>query len=209
MSARELRLLVDVTQYVDWPARSGVQRVLLHLANEWSGKAIDARFGFIRKGQYATGPVSQLGSVIGSTFRTADTTAPIASRTVRDALLAVSDRRVRIAEIENCFDAYLLPEPSLRRDNLTVADRLRTSRRTIAFFIYYDALPLTHPQFFPRFTDGLGAVTRYHQVLSRAHGVAFISAAMKEVFERRLARRSLTHAVVARPGADGLAPDRP
>ena len=71
-------------------------------------------------------------------------------------------------------------------------------------FIYYDALPLTHPAFFPRFADLNGTVTRYHQAVARAENVAFISPAIRRLFEQRLARRRLPSAIVVRPGADGL-----
>ena len=134
-----------MTQYVSWPATSGIQRVLRHLAGDWPSDVIDARYGFVQGRRYVTGPISMLGSVIARAFQTAPKGSPISSEQVRAALSDAAVQTTPIGEIEATFGAYLLPEPTLREDNLAVAAGLLTSRRTIPFFIYYDALPLTHP----------------------------------------------------------------
>jgi glycosyltransferase involved in cell wall biosynthesis len=201
------RLLVDVTQYVSWPATSGVQRVLRHLAEDWPGQRVEARFGFIEHGRYVTGPIAELGYVIGSTFRGCGHLGIEArSGFVRRALRETVSAAISIREIETSFDAYLLPEPSLRQDNIAIAARLLESRRTTAFFVYYDALPLTHPQFFPPAIEREAPLIRYNRTVSRSDNVAFISSATRRVFEARIARRSPQHAIVARLGADGLKP---
>ena len=197
-------LIVDVTQYAHWPAVSGVQRVLLHLAEDWPGVDIDARFGFLDEGRYTTGPLSALGTVIGSAFRAGGTDASARAEFVLDSLRNASDQQVDLNEVDRVFDGFLLPEPTLRAENLEVLIRLEASRRTPTFFIYFDALPLTHPQFFPRAADGHGAVGRYHRAVARSENVAFISAYTKTLFEERIARRKLDNSIVARPGADGL-----
>jgi glycosyltransferase involved in cell wall biosynthesis len=204
MPRRPPRLLVDVTQYVNWPATSGVQRVLFHLAEDWSGDTVDACFGFINGRRYVTGPISRLALVIGSVFSARGAREQASSRAVQDALSANGTQNVPIKDLERHFDAYLLPEPTLRRDNLDVAERLQRSSATSVFFLYYDALPLTHPQFFAGSADRAVEFLRYHQSVVSADNVAFISQATKEVFELRLARRSPRNAIVVRPGADGL-----
>jgi glycosyltransferase involved in cell wall biosynthesis len=196
------RLLVDVTQYASWPAKSGVQRVLLHLAAEWPGDRVAARFGFIDGSSYVTGPIEWLGSVIRLTFATSNGRDSVEE--VRDALRARSAETIATDDVEQVFDAYLLPEPTLQRDSLAVAERVRARGRIGAYFIYFDAIPLTHPEFFAKATDTDGSVTRYHQVLSGMDHVAFISAAARELFEGRIARRRLDGGRVATLGADGL-----
>ncbi len=202
--AQAPRLLVDVSQYVRWPAVSGVQRALGHLAHNWDGHAVDARYGFIEDGSYVTGPFSELGSLVASTFR-ADERWPepstrSRSRDVRDALLSCSNETVRADRVEAAFDAYLLPEPTLHEDSLAVAMHLRS----VAFFIYYDALPLTHPQFFEPSVDGRAILTRYHLAVVGSENVAYISESSRRTFEQRIARRKPTNGIVVRPGADGL-----
>jgi glycosyltransferase involved in cell wall biosynthesis len=148
-----------------------------------------------------------LGYVIGSTFRGCGHLGIEArSGFVRRALRETVSAAISIREIETSFDAYLLPEPSLRQDNIAIAARLLESRRTTAFFVYYDALPLTHPQFFPPAIEREAPLIRYNRTVSRSDNVAFISSATRRVFEARIARRSPQHAIVARLGADGLKP---
>jgi glycosyltransferase involved in cell wall biosynthesis len=208
-------LIIDVTQYAHWPATSGVQRVLQHLAQDWPSMGIDARYGFLHEGRYTTGPLSALGTVIASIFRAGGTYAPSRAEFVIDSLRSAADERIEPDELDRHFDGYLLPEPTLRADNLDVAAQLEAVGRTPTFFIYFDALPLTHPQFYPRGADSHGAVGRYHRAVARSENVAFISASTKALFEQRIARRTLDNAIVAKPGADGLPaisptpPDRP
>ena len=201
------RLLIDVTQYANWPATSGVQRVLRHLAKEWPSGSIEARFGFIEKGRYLTGEIADLGSVIASTFgETRSNGVDLARRptSVQKALRRAASGTVATRKVETSFDAYLLPEPSLREDNLAVATRLLHTRSVPSFFIYYDALRLTHPEYFPSDVDRELPVIRYNQVVARAENVACISAMTRAIFESRIARRKPEHAVVLRLGADGL-----
>jgi glycosyltransferase involved in cell wall biosynthesis len=202
----ERRLIVDVTQYAHWPATSGVQRVLLHLAQDWPGLETDARFGFLHEGRYATGPLPGLGTVIASAFRAGGSGFPARSEFVLDSLLSATDTTVDPHEVDRAFDAYLLPEPTLRADNLDIATQLQSRAHTQTFFIYFDALPLTHPELYPRSADGHGLVGRYHRTVARSENVAFISGSTKTLFEQRIARRTIKNAIVARPGADGLPP---
>jgi glycosyltransferase involved in cell wall biosynthesis len=179
--------------------------VLHHLACAWPEGVIDARFGFISGGRYVTGPVDALGVAIGATFQ-AGSSSSTTSEAMQGILRSECDQIVAISDIDKSFRAYLLPEPSFRRDNLAVAEGLQNAPRTTSFFIYYDALPLTDPQFFPRGADKIGALPRYHQAVAASENVAFISERTREVFESRVARRVPTNAIVSRPGANGLVP---
>ena len=207
MTAGSHRLLIDVSQFVSWPTATGVQRVLRHLAENWGGDEVEAWYGFIDKKRYVTGPLEAFSSVIASSF----TTAPRNGRRIAaevdyitTELHAAAERILTPDDVEATFDAYLLPEPTLRADSLSVLTRLRNSRRTRPFIVYYDALPLTHPQFHPRNADVHAAVTRYHRTVSEFDNVAFISEAARQVFEMRIARRRPKNAVVIRLGADAL-----
>ena len=103
------RLLIDVSQYVSWPATSGVQRVLLHLAQGWSGTEVNGSFGFIDNGSYVTGPLVELAAVLALSFESSGDA--MSSEDVRRTLHKASDQLVPTSDVETNFDAYLLPEP--------------------------------------------------------------------------------------------------
>jgi glycosyltransferase involved in cell wall biosynthesis len=196
------QVLFDVTQYVSWPARSGVQRVMARLVASWQGISVQPYFGYIEDGRYVTGPLAAFASLIGETFaERAQLPTPVAARAV---LRAAADTETSAAELEKRFDAYLLPEPSLQQQTLQIASGLLRRGRIPVFFLYHDSFPLTHPWFFPPRADLDVIVTRYHQAVSRARHVAFISTVTRELFERRLVRGRVPDALVATLGADGL-----
>jgi glycosyltransferase involved in cell wall biosynthesis len=181
-----------------------VQRVLRHLAEEWPDGRVEARYGYLEGRRFVTGPISALGSAIASLFRVPSSSSATASEIVRSTLAGAAEQSFSTREVERFADGYLLPEPNMHPASLAVAERLRGCTRTIPFFIYYDALPLTQPSLFPAHADrGLG-VTRYHHTLAAADNIAFISRAVREDFESRIARRKLPNAIVARPGGDAL-----
>lgn len=201
MATARLPLLVDVSQYAGWPATSGIQRVLKHVAQDWPGAHFEACFGFLEGKNFVTGPISDLGELIAAAF-----TGRIDAASLGTALRERTDRAVASDRVEASFAAYLLPEPTLRSDNLAVADRLVSRGALPTFFVYYDSLPLTHPQLYPRNIVGHVEVDRYNRVLAKSDNIAFISNRSRGVFEARIARRELANAVVLRPGADSLAP---
>jgi glycosyltransferase involved in cell wall biosynthesis len=204
VSATRPRLLVDVTQYVNWPATTGVQRVVGHLAADWEGSFLDAKFGFIERDVYVVGPIENLGSAIATTFeRLGNTDIDERGRFVRTSLFRET-KRIPLSDVGQAFDAYLLPEPSLRADNLAMATDLLRRGCPVAF-IYYDALPLTNPEYFARDAAREPPLIRYNHTVAGSECVAFISHAARRTFESRIARRTLRDAVVAPLGADGLA----
>jgi glycosyltransferase involved in cell wall biosynthesis len=200
------RVLVDVSQWVQWPAATGIQRVLGHLAARWRGEEVEASFGFLENGAYVVGPIAGFASVIRARFETqgpGDDPAVTGASVVRE-LRTLGDGHVPTDRLAATFRGYLLPEPTLRADSLAVFASLNTASSVVPFALYYDALPLTHPESFPRNADRSGAVTRYHRVVSQTDNVAFISESTRRVFEARIARRRLRNGLVAQPGADAL-----
>jgi glycosyltransferase involved in cell wall biosynthesis len=191
-------LLVDVTQYASWPARSGIQRVLANLAAEWPGKRVSAHFGFLDDGAFVVGPLRPLGERIRESFARGH--FPPGPDTEHELLRSVSTARVATGSIEESFDGYLLPEPTLDAASIAVAERLQGSRRTSSFLLYFDPLPMTRPELFPHAADASLTVTRYHLLAARAANVAFISDAVRQEFETRLARKRVPNPLVARPG---------
>jgi len=186
--------------------------VLRHLAGNWPGERFEPSYGFLENRRYVVGRLSSLGEVIGSTFgEHARLDVQTRAATVRKALRATATASIARHELQATFDAYVLPEPSFHKESIAVASRLMRSEGTTAFFMYYDALPLTHPEFFHLDAEREMPLIRYNTTVARSDNVAFISGWIREVFEARIARRTLRNAVVTRLGADGLikAPPRP
>jgi glycosyltransferase involved in cell wall biosynthesis len=202
-----MRLLVDVSQYVSWPATSGVQRVIGRLAREWPDGDVEPWYGYLEDKRYVTGDLRVLGSLIESTFagstRRSNDIANAAAE-ICASLREQADGSVDGTAVAEHFDGFLLPEPTLRSDSLHVAaELLRTAPKKV-HFLYFDSLPLTRPSVYPRRADDLLRVSRYHLLVARGENVAFISNASKREFERRLARRTIANTVVATPGADAV-----
>ncbi len=193
-------VLFDVTQYASWPATSGIQRVLLQLATRWSHRRLEAKYGVLDGDSFAVGQLSTLSDVMMQRFSSSETSA----LEPRSQLLAQAESKISWARLRRHFDAYFLPEPSLDPGSVSVAQwAVRSARSPTAYFLHFDALPLTHPHCFPRETDGF-AFTRYCRSMVGANTIAFISNHARGVFETRVARTSVTLGIVARPGADGL-----
>ena len=192
-------ILFDVSQYAAWPATSGIQRVLLQLATRWTHRRLEAMYGVLDGDSYAVGPLSTLGDVMSRRFSAPETSA----LEPRRQLLARAESMRPRAHLRRHFDLYFLPEPSLDPVSVSVAQSAVRSRSPSAYFLHYDALPLTHPHCFPRETNGF-AFTRYCRSMVGAETIAFISNHARSVFETRVARAPVARGIVARPGADGL-----
>jgi glycosyltransferase involved in cell wall biosynthesis len=204
------RVLLDVSQWAHWPAATGIQRVLGHLAERWHGDEVEASFGLLENDAYVVGPIAGLASVLRSRFERRnleDDRAPTGTSVVHD-LRTIGQDVVPTDRLAGTFAGYFLPEPTLRSDSLSVFTRLSRTSSVVPFALHFDALPLTHPQFFPPKADQSGAVTRYHRAVAQIENVAFISENSRRVFEARLARRRLRNALVVRPGADALSARR-
>jgi glycosyltransferase involved in cell wall biosynthesis len=166
---------------------------------------VEASYGFLEGRRYLVGPVGQLGGVIRSTFREgAQLDIRRRAAAVREALRERATASIAPGDLETQFDALMLPEPSFHNESINLARRLLRSPRPAVCFVYYDALPLTHPDFFRLDVDREIPVLRYHATVARAENVAFISSSIRHVFETRIARRALRNAVVTPLGADGL-----
>ena len=111
------RVLVDVTQYAWSPATAGIQRVLWHLAENWEGRTVSARFGFLeghsrgrrlrslaragQNGRYVTGDIADLGSVIGSTFKSGNTGLSIPPDIVQRPLRTAATETVAVDKVDD------------------------------------------------------------------------------------------------------------
>lgn len=189
------QLLIDLTQFVCEPARSGVQRVLVELIRNWPADAMAADIGYATNGSYAIVPRERAADALRSHFE--DEAEP-ASR-----LDGCATRRIPAEELMRHYPAYLLPEPSYRGEVLDVLRDWCSQRPHHTFAIFFDALPMTDPQHF-RAPHQLGT-SRYFREISQVANVACISAASLNALVGRLRRRPASNAMVLPLGADAVA----
>jgi glycosyltransferase involved in cell wall biosynthesis len=175
---------------------------MLNIASRWRGDSVDVQYGVLRGDTYATGPLEILARLIRWRFDTRDrewSTSGVGAR-----LVDFKTGTAPAAELERDFDGFLLPEPSLVGASVELARRLVRGQRPVPFFVYYDALPLTHPHGFRLGAPAELAFNRYYRALLPASNIAFISRRARETFEQRLARASSPGSITLELGADGI-----
>jgi glycosyltransferase involved in cell wall biosynthesis len=190
------QLLIDMTQFVHEPARSGVQRVLVELIRNWPHAVVSADIGYATDASYAIVPLQRAGDALQTHF--ADV-APPGSNLDRCAVA-----RVPADELMSRYSAYLLPEPSYRDEVLDMLRHWRNQRPQSTFALFFDALPLTDPQHF-RAPHQLGS-SRYFREVAQLENVACISAASLNALTGRLRRRPAPNATVLPLGANAVGP---
>ncbi|MGF1646035.1 MAG: glycosyltransferase [Kineosporiaceae bacterium] len=206
------RVLLDLSHYVAHPRASGIQRVLLALVDGAWPPGVDLRPTALVDGRHVVAPREVAASLLRSGFeRRARGERPVHAADVKSVWLAAALDRVPPDRLPDTADGFLSAELTGEPAVLDVLDGVTRSRMRVAA-LFYDALPLLHPRWFPGWDHV--AAGRYYRLVAGLEDVAFISAAVRDEFERRLARRALRNAVVAHPGVDpggepAPAPDRP
>ncbi|HKP23816.1 MAG TPA: glycosyltransferase [Dongiaceae bacterium] len=196
-------LLIDLTQFVHLPARSGVQRVVVELIKSWPDGVVAADIGYATDGGYAVAPLERAVADVANHF--GDGADHAASNLDRWTTVPVPTD-----ELAGRYSAYLLPDVSYRDDVLDVLRHWRSKRPRSTFAIFYDALPLTHPHFFRG--PQQGETSRYFREVSQVDNVACISTASLDLLVGRMKRRPAANAIVLPLGADAIvaaAPGKP
>jgi glycosyltransferase involved in cell wall biosynthesis len=196
-------VLFDVTQYASFPATTGVQRTLFNIAKRWTGRHLTARYGVLNNSAFETGPIELLAYVLNEAFAGSHACRP--PEPAKELLVHGADETVALSDLANRFDGYFLPEPTVVDGHLDLVERLAAGGDPASFFLFYDALSLTHPQHFPASGESELTITAYTRALSRARNIAFISEHSREMFEQRIAQRPSPAAIVLHLGADGMA----
>lgn len=194
------RVLVDLSHFVAHPRASGIQRVLLAMMEgEWSQR-LDIRPTALVDGVHVVGTRAQAASLLRAGFeRRALGEDPVDAGDVRAAWLSSAVDRVPVDHLGGATDGFLSAELTADRPVLDVLAGLHRTPATVAA-LFYDALPLLHPQWFPGW-DQVSA-GRYYRLVAGLDDVAFISGAIRDEFETRLARRRLRNPAVAYPGVE-------
>lgn len=205
------RVLLDLSHFVAHPRASGIQRVLLALVEGAWPVGLDLRPTALVDGTHVVATRDAAASLLRSGFeRRARGERPVHADDVRSVWLASAVDHVPPTRLADAADGFLSAELTGEPAVLDVLDLVGSRMRVAALF--YDALPLLHPRWFPGWDHV--AAGRYYRLVAGLEDVAFISAAVRDEFEQRLARRSLRNAAVAHPGVDprgepAPAPDRP
>lgn len=195
------RVLVDLSQFMAFPATSGVQRVLLHVLEGLRRGPFDAYVGALCGECVDIVRLDAAASTIGELFAA---TQPLDRR--RDLV----NSRFQDAKLFSCFptdidllfDAYLLPEPTYAPETLALAEALRNRATIAVLLLAYDIIPISEPWLLhgrhQMRTD------RYFRLLASAENVACISAQVGRDLVSRLRRSATTNPTVLPLGADGL-----
>ena len=199
-------VLIDLSQFVREPARSGIQRVLVELISGWPLDNPQACIGYLDGGQYGIVGLETAKMALKQHFA-ADIgsaepggSAGEMRRRLREGAIAL----LPADEIMERFAAYLIPEPSFHDDILDMMHRWSSSRPHSTAAIFYDALPQTHPHLFPA-RHQLGS-SRYYRQIAKVENVACISNASLDCLVQRLRRCPISNAIVLPLGARRSAP---
>lgn len=197
------RVILDLSQFVSWPATSGIQRVLRHVLEGLKLGPVDAYVGTLQNGNYDVVRVGAAADAIGEVFACAESLEgrrALARLRFDEAKLFTCEQ----GELDLLFDAYWLPEPTYSPDVLAVGQALRDRANIPVLLLAYDVLPVSAPWLFrgrhQMVTDP------YFRFLASVENVACISAQVGRDIETRLRRRAITNATVLPLGADGLGP---
>ena len=192
------RILIDVTQLVRQPARSGIQRVVHELLRRWPGD-VDARcvFSEVDDPTLHVVAIGDVAAALDGGFTVPGASPGVVSDRCRDA----AEGTVNEAALAAGDQAVLLPEPSFLTD---VVDRMRRLDHygVPTMVLAYDALPVLTPWHYPR-RDHLPVDAYFRWVAGHPH-VACISATTKAQLAR-LRGGEDPSVTVCELGADGLA----
>jgi glycosyltransferase involved in cell wall biosynthesis len=199
-------VLIDLSQFVRAPARSGIQRVLVELISGWPLDRLPACIGYLEGGQYGIVGLETAKLAFKQHFEADIGSAQPGGSAgeMRRRLWEGAIALVPADEIMDRFAAYLIPEPTFHDDVLDMMDRWSSSRPQSTAAIFYDALPQTHPHLFTA-RHQLGS-SRYYRQIAKVENVACISNASLDCLVQRLRRRPILNAIVLPLGARRSAP---
>ena len=200
-----IKVFVDLTEFLANPSRTGIQRVSGELSRRWP-----------------TGPPLMPIKLTGARrlLRLPQETLGLIREYFEASSPCVNGLKNRLAEVSKQAESSeetldLQPDcrvlvPELFYDPIRVAffRSLSAEQLNCFYFIIYDLLPFTNPEFFIA-NAPQEIVNGYSRVVRSARNVAFISSRTRDAYYRRLLRRSTTSpSPVLHLGSDGLG-DRP
>lgn len=194
-------LYLDLTELLNFPIRSGIQRVEGELLRWWPEDVpfriatFDPCRGMVVMPDGAAGCLRHLFTATGTERDqwTAELQRVMSSPAAR--ALDPSDEGIRL----------VVPEVFYERQRISYYSGMTDGQRKRTFFLVFDLLPLTHPACFgpTAYPEIMGA---YFRLLRMATQVGFISKATRTVFYERLRRSPEVYGPAFYLGSDGLGP---
>ena len=192
-----MKVYIDITEFLARPHRTGIQRVTGELCSGWPGDSelVPARV------------TSDSRLVVLSTETLTHIRGYFNARPEEvpgyiDRLRRASERPVAPAQLAS-DDRILVTELFFDEDRIRFYRALGPSTLNRVYFIVYDLLPLTHPQYFSADTQH-GPIAKYFQLVRDARLVAFISGSTRRAYWQRLHRNQSTDGPILPLGSDGL-----
>jgi len=190
-----MTVYADLTEYLNNPVLSGIQRVTAQLCRFWPDD--DLRPVRLATAGYLTEVDRGVIKAIAASFECEDGS----SMDVIQRARRMEEPPLRLKS----SDVVLVPE--LFYDPARVAYYRNLSAEEVKRyrFIVYDLTPIAYPQYF-QVNMPMDEVCGYFQMVRRMPNCGFISKATQRDFCKRLLRSPETTGVVLRLGSDGLGP---
>ena len=197
-----MRVLIDLTEFFSRPHRTGIQRVCGELCRFLPSEYAVTLVKLTKAGRLVVLPTESL-SLMRQYFEACAADIP----RLNDALNLAADKAEMSAEAVDCRtgDKLLVPEVFYEISRLDFYQNFIAERPKDVYFVLYDLLPLTHPDFFPLDLPH-EQICRYFRLVRMAQNVSFISELTRKVYYHRLLRRSPTAGPILRLGSDGFGP---
>jgi glycosyltransferase involved in cell wall biosynthesis len=196
----ERPILFDLTEFLNDPQRSGIQRVSYEIVDRWPAPDQLVPCCVDRRGRLVALPTEVL-EVYRLYFRAPPEQLPV----LRDRLKSMSRRRIeiitarRFGRFAALLNTTIFTQPS-QIDYYVWAARHGLAARI--FLVVYDMLPWTHPEFFV--ADFGVNLLGYHRCLRAIPNLAYISAQTRDDALRRVLRDGRPPGPVLPLGSDGL-----
>jgi glycosyltransferase involved in cell wall biosynthesis len=187
-----MSLYIDLTELLASLRKTGIERIGGEICRYLpTGTAVPVRF---ESGRYFALPPA-LVQAIGGFFRnTVDSGAAEIGR-----LSAGRGSAIKLSH----GDVFLVPE-IFGEDRAAFFRAMSEQELQCCWFIVYDLLPFTHPEYFP--VDLPLIMNGYFQVIRRGEYCGFISEYTQDAYYRRLKRTETRNGVVLPLGCDSLGP---
>ena len=195
-----MRVYIDLTEFLGAPHRTGIQRVCEELCRLWPSDIELQPVKFAPgAGMLEISPEAM--QLIRNYFGASpdDTEWLQRLKHVNDE----ADSQAHVVTIRS-GERVLVPELFYDPNRLEFFDGLTDQDLEAFYFIVYDFLPLTHPQYFPTTLEHQ-VICRYFRLIRNACNVSFISRSTQETYLNRICRVPRDAGVVLRLGSDGLA----
>jgi glycosyltransferase involved in cell wall biosynthesis len=193
-------VFVDLTEFLASPHRTGIQRVSGELCCHWPADVSLTPVRLSETGRLLIMPNETLGIIRQYFGASGDDLTHVEER-----LTELSRRAESSGDVVdlNAGQKVVVPEVFYNPARVAFFRNLTDSQIRQFYFVAFDLLPFTHPEFF--YGDQPHEIINgYTRVLRDAINIAFISEATRSAYYKRLLRRESSPGPVLRLGSDGL-----